>query len=128
MDDHDGLRALRDGLLDEPFVNLQRVDVGLDEHRLQSILGDGKDGSDESIGRHDDLVVRLHHPHLDVCSIDERQRIQPVGHSDAVTRADVPGILLLEGSCGLTLQIPSGAYHIVGSSSNLICILPVDCL
>ena len=59
VDEHDGSRVRGDGLFDEVVVYLQRVDVRFDENRCQSVFGDGKDGGDKGVCRHDDLVAFL---------------------------------------------------------------------
>ena len=102
VNNHHSLSALCDSLLDEAVVNLQRVKARLYEHGLQMALGDGEDGGNEGVGRHNDLVALMQLSHLDVGTQDEPQRIQAVGAADAMGGADVVGIVLLEAAGGFT--------------------------
>ena len=115
MHNHHGTGLWRDGLFYQCVVNLQRVDVRLHEDRCEAVLRDGENGSNIRVGRHDDLVAIVQPPHLLIRPEDECQGIEPIGHTDAVTRTDILCIMLLEAARGLSAQIPSAAEHPVGS-------------
>ena len=115
VDQHDGACLSGHGLLDEGVVYLQRVDVRLYQDGSEPILRDGKNRSNVGIGRHDDLVAILQATHLLVGSQHQRQGVQSVGHTDAMPRTDIAGIVLLEAARGLAPQVPAGAQHLVGS-------------
>ena len=61
------------------------------------------------VGRHDDLVALVHHPQFDISTQDEPQRIEAIAAADAVARADIVGIILLEALHGFPLQIASAS-------------------
>lgn len=97
----------RDGLGGAARVDLHRGRVGFDEHGAQPAFGDGEDGGDISVGRHEHAVAAPEAARLDEGAEDEDQRVESVGASHGVWRADICGELALEGGEFLTLQIPS---------------------
>ena len=107
VNNHHSLSALGNGLFDEAVVNLQRVEARLYEHGLQAAVGDGEDGGDEGVGRHNDLVALVQTAHLDVGAQDEPQRVEAVTAADAMSGADVLGVVLLKQPCSLATEIPA---------------------
>jgi hypothetical protein len=115
MDNHDGTSAGSEGLLNEAVVNLQRRDVGLDENGCETVLGDGKDGGDIGVGRHDDFVAVAQASKFLIGSQDECQRIEAVGATHAVLRSNICSIVFLEASRCLASKVPPTLQHLVGS-------------
>ena len=99
-------------LFQQLLVNLQRVFVRFHQHWAQSILGDGEDGGNERIGRHQHFVTRLHPAHLYIGTIDQCECIEAVADSDAMTGADKRRISRLERPRLLALQKPARVDHL----------------
>ena len=99
-------------LFQQLLVDLQRVFVRFHQHWAQSVLCDGEDGGNERIGRHQHLVARLHPTHLYIGTIDQRECVEAVADSDAMTGADKRRISRLERPCLLTLQKPARVDHL----------------
>ena len=112
VDEHERTRAGCDMLFQQLLVNLQRVFVRFHQHWAQSVLGDGEDGGNERIGRHQHLVARLHPAHLYIGTIDQRERIESVADSNAMTCADKRRISRLERPRLLALQKPARVDHL----------------
>ena len=112
VDEHERTRTGSDMLFQQILINLQRVFVRFHQHWAQSVLRDGKDGGNERVGRHQHFVARLHLAHLDICTIDQRKRIEAVADSDAMTGAYKRRISRLERPCLLTLQKPARVDHL----------------
>ena len=111
MHNHYGTCSGRYSLLDACVVNLERVDARLYEHRLQIVLGDGEDGCDICVGRHDHLVAVLHYSHLFVGTQNECKSIKTIAATYAVSGADEAGKLFAERLVLCSLQIPSAFYN-----------------
>ena len=60
VNDDDGLRLSRHGLLDECRIDVVRVRTYIDKHRRGAQQGDHLGGGDVGKGGHNDLVARLH--------------------------------------------------------------------
>ena len=56
---HDGSRALRQGLFDKGFVEVERVRPDVYEHRRGATEHEGVGRGDEGVGGHDDFVALL---------------------------------------------------------------------
>ena len=126
MDNHDGFRTLCDGLLYQRIVDLQGFPRRLYENRLQAALGDGEDGGDICVGRHDDFITALHDSHLHVGSEYQGERIEPIATADAIAGADILGIMLLEPPRGLAFQIPAAIENPTDGASDFLVIQTVD--
>ena len=119
MDNHDSLGARGDSLLDERVINQESVETRLYQHRLQAVLRNGENRSDERIGRHDNLVAIAELAHLHICSENQRQSIESISHADAMSRADITGIIVFELLGHLPLEIPAAINHAADSLVNL---------
>ena len=75
MDNHQGASARGDGLFYLCIVNLERVRRRLYENGLQPTLCNSEDTGNIGIGMHNDLIPRLHHSHLHICTEDKGQGI-----------------------------------------------------
>lgn len=115
MNDHHGTRTRGDSGLDEGVIYLERMDVGLDEHGLQSALGDSEDTGNIGIGRYDDLIARDHHTQFNISTKNERQCIKSITTAYAIFRTNVLSVMRLKLFRGLALEIPAATQHLVGS-------------
>ena len=120
MDNHHGTGARSDGLLYQGIIYLQGVEAGLHQHRLQTVLGDRKDGGDVGVGRHDDLVTLLQHIIIYVRTEEKCEGIEAVGYADTVLRADELCIFSLETLRSLATQIPAGVNDATRGFVNLV--------
>ena len=104
------------------------MSVGLHQYRHQFIICDGKYRCDVRICRHNHLVALFHHSHLHIGTQYQRKRIQTVGTSYAMRRADIGCIMLFKGSVFLPLQIPSAMQHTLHSLVYLLLVQRIDFL
>ena len=126
VDNHDSTSSRGDGSLYQGIINLKRIHRGLNEYGYEPVLRNGKDRGDIGVGRHDDLITLMHHPHLDIGSKDQCQRIETVATTDTATSTDVFCILFFELPRGLTFQIPTGLNHTVYCGLQFFLIRCVD--
>lgn len=108
---HDALGARRYMALHQINVHFQIVEGGFDEHRCETIVGYGDDGGYVSVCRYDDFIAIVEDAYFLICAYDKAQRIQSVGHGDAVLCACVSRIVGFKAVCLLALQIPSAIDH-----------------
>ena len=107
----DGHCVLRDERLYVVGVDKARSEVWLAEHGPQSGVRDSQYGGYVGIRRHDDLALRRPAEHPAIGHEYERQCLQSVGHSHAVTCAHILGKHLLEALRLFAQQKPSTAHH-----------------
>ena len=105
MHRQDDFGARGDGGLDARRVDVVGALVRLHRHRRRAALADGQPGGDVGVAGHDDFVARpdVHGAQGQV------QRIQAVGHADAVGGAAVSGIFGFEGVHFRAEDVPAGA-------------------
>lgn len=120
MNYQDSLRALGYCSLNPVVVNLQCLTPWLHEHRHQSVLRDSMYRRYESIGRHNDLISRLHHAELYICTENPNQRVESIAHSDTVFRTDIVGIVPLKLVVFLTAEIPPRVHYAVHRLVQLV--------
>ena len=89
MNDHHGPGSRGDSLFYQAFVDLKGFRIGLHEYRLEAVFGDREDARDIGVGWYDDLITLFHHPHVDIGTENQCQRIQAVGTADTVARTDI---------------------------------------
>ena len=128
MDNHDSACAWGDGTLYLCIVNLKRIEGRLHENGFQPTLSNSEDRGDVGIGRHDDLIPRLHHAHLDISAKNKGQGIETITATYAETGTDIIGIVLLKAARGLSFQIPSAVEYATDSLTNLCIIQVIDSL
>ncbi len=104
-----GAGAGCDVTLYQLVVQFQRVVAGFHQNRTQPVFGNGEDGSHKGIGRYQHLVTFAQYAQLLIGTEDERQRIEAVAAADAMSCANVVGVVLLKSLRGLTVQIPTAA-------------------
>ena len=107
MDEEDGFRLVGDALLDFLVVNLKGFRRGLHQTGNQPVFGNGEDGRDIGIGGHDDLITGMQKSHLDICTIDESEGVEPIAHTDTKPSTHILGICLLKQPEFISKQIPA---------------------
>ena len=120
VDNHNSLRAWRDGTLYEGIVYLERVKTRLHKHGFQSCTRHGYHAGDVGIGRDYHLVALLHLPHLHVGTQDKSERIKPVAACHTARGAGISGVRLLETLRKRPFQKPTAVCD--GSQGSLYLI------
>ena len=123
---HHALGPRRDGLFHLINIQLKMFPCWLYQHGHQLVVGNGQDGGDIGVGRHDDLVAILHHAQFLIAAQDQLQGIQPISHRHAMLRADILGVVVLEGLVLMSLQEPSRLDHSPCSGLILLGMLHRD--
>lgn len=92
-------------------VHLQIVESGLNKHGGEAIVGDGDDGGDESVSRHDDFITIVEDAEFLICAYDEAKGIEPVSHGYAMLGASVACVVSFKAVCLFSMQIPSAVDY-----------------
>ena len=120
MDDKNGFRSFSNRCLYLLVIYLQGVKTRFHKHRLQPVLRNGKYGGNESVGRHDDLIARLHHTQFYVGTEYPDKRIQPVADTYAIVGTDILSVIPFKPLILLSLKVPTAIHHTAHRLVNLI--------
>ena len=112
----------RKGLLQQTFVQLERVGTGIYANRVQTIAGQCQHGSYEGVPRHQHIVALTHHTKLLVGIEDEPQSIVSIACTDAERRADIGSILLFKRCHSTSAKVPAAVYHRRDSRLYLVAV------
>ena len=107
MDNGDSLGSGCDQPFDALIIYLQRVGLRLAKDGYQSIFRNRQDRGDIGIGRHNDLIARLHDAHLDIGTEDPDECIKAVGTTDGILGSDKRGVVGFKLFVLLALEVPS---------------------
>ncbi|MCY1430498.1 hypothetical protein D9M71_464480 [compost metagenome] len=115
-----------DRLANEGCIDIERCSVRLDEYRLQPTGGDSQDARNVGIGRDDDFITRLHPPQLLPGGQGQRQRIEAVGHTNAMIGTAISGKVAFKAGQGATADVPAGVDDIGARLQQLFAVLFID--
>ena len=113
---YDGTGVRRDGGGNAPRIEIERFRVGFDWNGYSTSKGDGQPGGDGRVRRHDDFVAWTDFQSAQ----SEMQGIQAGADADAMFRATICSVFLLEGFKFATKQIPTRIHDPIPGSIKLI--------
>lgn len=126
MDRQDRLHVRRERGRKLGRAKVERILIGLDEHRTQAVFRDGEDRCDVGVGRDRDTVAVLEQAELLPAAQGEDEGRKSVGSPDAVRRADPGGVLGLEGLHFFAKDVPTGVDDPGGGGLQLGGVPGVD--
>ena len=98
-------------LLYQVVIYLQSIKLWFYQYRNKTIFCNRKDGCDIGIRRDNDLITRLHHTHLYICSEDPDERIQAVCTTNTILSTYKISIVLFKLFVLLPLQVPTTIHY-----------------